>query len=53
MRVVLELDTALSLVNTIKAANELMEISPAAGAGLPSQVNTLLATLFEGSDLAE
>ena len=46
IRVVLELDTALSLVNTIKAANELMEISPAAGAGLPSQVNTLLATLF-------
>ena len=38
----LELDPALSLVNAIKAANELMEIAPA-GVGLPSQVDTLLA----------
>ena len=40
----LELDPALSLVNAIKTANELMEIAPA-GAGLPSQVDTLLATI--------
>ena len=45
MRVVLELDTAISLVKTIKAANELMGIAPAAGVNLPSQVDTLLAAI--------
>jgi len=41
----LELDSTLSLVNAIKAANELMEIAPAAGAGYPSQCDTLLAAI--------
>ena len=42
----LKLDPGLLLVDAIKAANELMEITPAAGAGLPSQVDTLLASIF-------
>ena len=45
IRVVLELDTAISLVKTIKAANLLMGIAPAAGVNLPSQVDTLLAAI--------
>ena len=44
IKAVLQLDTTLSLVDAIKAANELMEITPA-GAGLPSQAETLLATI--------
>ena len=45
---VLELDPALSLVNAIKTANELVGIGPAQGAPtatLLSQVDTLLATI--------
>ena len=42
----LKLDPGLLLVDAIKAANELMEITPAAGAGLPSQVDALLASVF-------
>ena len=42
----LKLDPGLLLVDAIKAANELMEITPAAGAGLPSQVDALLASIF-------
>ena len=49
IKAVLELDTALSLVNAIKAANELMGIAPA-GARLPSQVDTLLAILGISDD---
>ena len=48
IRVVLELDTALSLVNTIKAANELVGIGLTQGATpapLLSQVDKLLATI--------
>ena len=41
----LKLDPGLLLVDAIKAANELMEIVAPAGAGLPSQVRTLLATI--------
>ena len=44
IKAVLQLDPALPLVDAIKAANELMEITPA-GAGLPSQAETLLATI--------
>jgi len=42
---VLEIETALSLKSAIKAANELMGISPAEAGSLPSQVDTLLATI--------
>ena len=41
----LKLDPGLLLVDAIKAANELMEIVAPAGAGLPSQEHTLLATI--------
>ena len=44
IKAVLQLDPALPLVDAIKAANELMEIAPAK-TGLPSQVDTLLATI--------
>ena len=44
IKAVLQLDPTLPLVDAIKAANELMEIAPAK-AGLPSQVDTLLATI--------
>ena len=46
IKAMLQLDPALPLVDAIKAANELMEITTAAGAGLPSQVDTLLANIF-------
>ena len=45
IKAALELDSTLSLVDAIKAANELMEIAPAAGAGYPSQCDTLLAAI--------
>ena len=39
IKVVLEIDTALSLKSVIKAANELMGIAPAEAGSLPSQVD--------------
>ena len=45
IKAALELDSTLLLVDAIKAANELMEIAPAAGAGYPSQCDTLLAAI--------
>ena len=44
----LKLDPGLLLVDAIKAANELMGITPAAGTWLPVQVDLLLATIWGG-----
>ena len=45
IKAALQLDSALSLVDAIKAANELMGIAPAAGTTYPSQCDTLLAAI--------
>ena len=45
IKAALQLDSALLLVDAIKAANELMGIAPAAGTTYPLQCDTLLAAI--------